>query len=211
METVMGWITNRAVLVAAAAVAGTLVLYGPVHAAGGGSSGSSGTRSMGPRLDCPNGWELSSDKKKCVPKTSGLEQELPAVGWDDVDEAFVEAAVLAHSGAYARAIDSFKALGRPNDPYVLNYLGFSHRKLGRTEEALGYYHAALAIRPDYVRARAYLGEGLLELGRADEARRQLGEIAERCGTECDAYKELDAAMNAWLDPAGQGAEESTGL
>lgn len=84
------------------------------------------------------------------------------------------------------------------DPYVLNYLGFAHRKLGETDAALAYYHKALALRPDFTRARSYLGEGYVALGRIDEARRQLALIKAECGSSCEEYRVLDAAISGYL-------------
>jgi len=154
--------------------------------------------STAPAKKCPSGWTLNADSGKCEQESSGLIEELPAIGWQGADPAFLEAAVLAHSGKYAEAIGALEALGRPDDPYVLNYLGYSHRKLGEVSQALAYYHRALALRPDYVRVHEYLGEGYLELGRLDDARGELKAIAVQCGSGCDPYVKLDAAIAAHL-------------
>ena len=163
-------------------------------------AGDASDTGSGPVITCPEGFEVTTDEatgeKNCKLKSSGLIRELPAADWAGAEPAFVEAAVLAHSGEYERAIEAFTALGRPDDAYVLNYLGFASRKLGRTEEALAYYHRALAIRPDYVRVREYLGEGYVALGRIGEARGQLTLIAAECGTGCEEYRALAAAIAA---------------
>ena len=184
----------------------TMILFsfGVAHALGG--SGSSGSTPLGgtsssqstTKLKCPKGWTFKTEINKCVKQTAAIEQSLPAVGWADSDPAFVEAAVLAHSGHYQRAIAAFNALDRAGDPYVLNYLGFSHRKLGNIDTALVYYQKALAIQPGYVRARAYLGEGYLAQGKVAQARTQLAKIAQYCGDQCDAYLTLDAKITAFL-------------
>ena len=95
---------------------------------------------------------------------------------------------------YERAIEAFTALGTPGDAYVQGYLGYANRKLGRIERALGHYHEALRLRPDYTRVRSYLGEGYAELGRFDEAREQLALIESACGRTCEEYRMLDAAI-----------------
>ena len=188
-----------------ALAAATFAVPGPAEANGGGStsgsSSGSNTRTLG-TPKCPAGWKYVPETKKCARETSGLIQELPAVGWADTDPAFVEAAVLAHSARYDQAIAAFNALGRPDDPYVLNYLGFSHRKLGQVESALAYYHKALSIQPDYIRAREYLGEGYVALGRIDEAREQLALIAQQCGTGCEEYKTLERGIAAHISAGG---------
>ena len=88
---------------------------------------------------------------------------------------------LAQAGEYERAIDALRLAPDQNDPRVLNYLGFSHRKLGRMDEALGYYHAAIAQNPDFSLVREYLGEAYIQLGQLESAREQLTEIERICG------------------------------
>jgi tetratricopeptide (TPR) repeat protein len=97
---------------------------------------------------------------------------------------------LALAGEYDWAIGVLELVSNKKDPRVLNYIGYSHRKAGRFEEAFGYYHKALEIDPNFVLAREYLGEGYVATGRVDLARAQLNEIASRCGTTCEEYQEL---------------------
>ncbi len=73
---------------------------------------------------------------------------------------------------------------------VLNETGFATRKLGNVAAALGYYQRALAVDPNYVYARAYMGEALLMQGDLTAASDQLREIGQRCGTSCPAYGHL---------------------
>jgi hypothetical protein len=162
---------------------------------GGASPGSAGT---GTDTDCPEGFTFNEQSKECEQSSGGLMRALPALGWQGADPAFVEAAVLVHSGAYEAGIAALAALDRPDDPYVLTYLGFASRKLGNVEAALAHYRAALALRPDYTRARSYLGEGLVALGRIGEAREQLDLIRAACGTGCAPYRVLDASIAGYL-------------
>jgi tetratricopeptide (TPR) repeat protein len=78
---------------------------------------------------------------------------------------------------------------------VLNGLGYSHRKLGLLDEAIGYYRRALALDPSYVLAREYLGEGYVAAGKIALAKEQLQEIASRCGLMCESYVDLAAAID----------------
>ncbi len=69
-------------------------------------------------------------------------------------------------------------------------------KLGpKADDAAMSYEKALAIDPDYVLAREYLGEGYVAAGRLDLARAQLGEIERRCGTDCRHYRKLAAVIS----------------
>ena len=49
---------------------------------------------------------------------------------------------------------------------------------------------ALAIDPNYVLVREYLGEGYIAAGKIGLAKAQLTEIASRCGTTCEEYQDL---------------------
>jgi predicted Zn-dependent protease len=69
-------------------------------------------------------------------------------------------------------------------------IGFSLRKLGRVDEAMGYYHKVLAAHPERTNTRQYLGEAFLQIGDPAKAREQLAEIASRCGTACEDYQLL---------------------
>ena len=74
-------------------------------------------------------------------------------------------------------------------------IGYSNRKAGRLEIAVSYYDQALAMQPDYVKAREYLGEGYVAAGRVDLAKLQLAEIAKRAGTSSEEYIDLSEAIS----------------
>jgi tetratricopeptide (TPR) repeat protein len=105
------------------------------------------------------------------------------------DELYDQGRALARAGHYEWAL-AVLALADQNDPHVLNYMGYSHRKAGRLEAGIAYYQKALAIDPDFVLAREYLGEGYVAAGRIELARVELDQIAQRCGTSCAEFKEL---------------------
>lgn len=58
----------------------------------------------------------------------------------------------------------------PEDPFILDSLGWVLHRLGRNAEALGHLQRSFALRPDGEIA-AHLGEVLWLLGRQDEARK----------------------------------------
>jgi len=126
------------------------------------------------------------DTKECVKVTGAnlTDPELYQQGW-----------LLAKTGNYDWAITVLSAVENKNDPDVLNMLGYSNRKAGRLELGISYYAKALEQKPDFVRAREYLGEGLVAAGRVEQAKLQLGEIAKLCGTECEEYEDLQKVIN----------------
>lgn len=112
------------------------------------------------------------------------------------DERFMAGYWLAKNGRYQEALGILTKVKNWDDPRVWNYIGYATRKLGRIDEALVYYQKALELSPDYVMSRAYMGEALLIKGNLTAARNQLGEIAKRCGTSCEAYLALEAKIQA---------------
>ena len=81
-------------------------------------------------------------------------------------------------------------------------IGFSLRKLGRVDEAMGYYHKVLAAYPDRTTTRQYLGEAYLQIGEAGKAKEQLAEIAKRCGVACEDYRLLADEIAKFEGKAG---------
>lgn len=147
--------------------------FAPVYAMGDGGSSSTTPKK------CKKGEVLKNGK--CVKATSGV---LPD------EDLYQQGRALAQAGEYDWALTVLAAISNKNDPRVLNYIGYSHRKSGRLDEAFGYYHKAIEIDPNFVLAREYLGEGYVAAGRIDLAKSQLSEIANRCGTTCEEYQEL---------------------
>ena len=110
------------------------------------------------------------------------------------DEMFFAGYWLARKGDYQAALHFLNRAENKSDPRILTYIGFANRKLGRMEEAMGYYARALEVDPNYTVARAYLGEAHIERGERPLAVDQLAEIKVRCGTTCEEYKELADAL-----------------
>jgi tetratricopeptide (TPR) repeat protein len=112
------------------------------------------------------------------------------------DELYAQGRELAKDGEYEWALDVLAVIKDQNQPRVLNYIGYSNRKAGRIELGITYYHKALAIDPNYVLAREYLGEGYVAAGKIELAKAELSEIAKRCGVTCEEYKDLSTAIGA---------------
>lgn len=123
--------------------------------------------------------------QKCIKKNSASLMD---------DDLYWAASVLAVKEDYRGALEVLAEAHNADDPRILSLTGYATRKLGRVEEGLAFYHKALALDPNLVETREYLGEGYLQLGKLAEARRELEEIAKRCGTGCESYVELDKAI-----------------
>jgi tetratricopeptide (TPR) repeat protein len=177
-------IRNAAVSLSALLLAGSMSIGAAIAAGeGGGSSGSDGTSVVKPPK-CKQGEVL--EKGKCV---NAADIKKPDKQKQSLIYDYGKS--LAKAGEYELAIATLKLAPDQNDPRVLNYLGFSNRKLGRMDEALGYYHAAVAQDPDFSLVREYLGEAYIQLGMLEQAREQLTEIERICGGRaCGEYGQL---------------------
>ena len=75
----------------------------------------------------------------------------------------------------------------PADPDTLNYLGFTHRKVGDYENAEIYYSMGLDLDPKHVGINEYMGELFVVTNRLDKAKERLA-VLKDCN--CKEYKEL---------------------
>ena len=76
---------------------------------------------------------------------------------------------------------------KPNNPDILNYLGFTSRKLGEFEKGENYYLEGLAIEPNHVGINEYLGELYVVTNRIKLAKERLN-VLTNCN--CEEYDEL---------------------
>ena len=76
---------------------------------------------------------------------------------------------------------------KPNNPDILNYLGFTTRKLGNFNQGEKYYLEGLAIEPGHIGINEYLGELYVATNRMDLAKERL-EILKACN--CEEYQDL---------------------
>jgi tetratricopeptide (TPR) repeat protein len=127
----------------------------------------------------------SDELKKCVSKFSEILTD---------DDLYAEARLRTDQGNHQEALDLLWRIKDQKQAKVLNYIGYNTRKLGRIKEGIDYYHRALALDPNYSRAREYLGEGYLQTGDLTKAEGELSEIKNRCGKKCDEYRQLAKAI-----------------
>ncbi len=90
----------------------------------------------------------------------------------------------------------------PKNADALNYLGFTHRQMGKFDAAVGYYQQALALDPDHLGANEYLGELWLQVGDLPKAEKRLEVLDDACFFGCDQYYKLRDAIRAHKQKAG---------
>ena len=96
-----------------------------------------------------------------------------------------EKAIKLFTSAYEKLLEADKK--DKNNPDILNYLGFTLRKIGKYDEAEKYYLAGLKLKPDHRGINEYLGELYVKTKRIDLARERL-EVLKNC--KCEEYEEL---------------------
>ena len=154
--------------------------------AGGGSSGGSGGASAGGGSGGGSAGGGSSGGG------AGGGGNRLTIANDSGANAYYQQAQTALAGAdYWTAADLLqKVLSRqPDNPDVLNLMGFSERKLGYGSTALYYYKKALNLQPNHIGANEYLGELYLELKQPNLAEQRLVVLQQTCGN-CEEYTEL---------------------
>ncbi len=115
------------------------------------------------------------DAKNLVKRAGKLEKK------DKIDKA---------KKLYAQA---FKKLEKAyssdkNNPDILNYMGYTSRKMGNFDQAEKFYLSGLNIKPDHNGINEYLGELYVQTNRIDKAKERL-EVLKDCN--CEEFKELE--------------------
>lgn len=119
----------------------------------------------------------------------------PDVSTLDSEPAYRDAVRLIRENRHAEAIPLLLRLDkeRPHQPEVLNWLGFSHRKLKDYPTSKRFYDAALAIAPDYRPALEYQGMWFIETGDLPRARANLARLRQLCDG-CEELRDLEEAL-----------------
>jgi predicted Zn-dependent protease len=108
------------------------------------------------------------------------------------------ARALVDAQKYDEALPALQKLDQesPNNPDILNLIGFSLRKTGKTSEALDYYNRALALNPQHRGANEYLGELYLETKQPEKAKERLEVLHNACG-DCEEFEDLQKKINQY--------------
>lgn len=91
---------------------------------------------------------------------------------------------------YLKAYDKFeKAYTKDKkNADILNYLGYTLRKIGDLEKAETYYLTGLELDPEHLGINEYLGELYVQTNRIELAKERL-EVLKGCN--CEEYEELN--------------------
>jgi predicted Zn-dependent protease len=167
----------------------------PALAAGGGGGGGGGGEAP------PSSSPPPSDSKS-THKTKKKSSKHSSIG----DPAFAQGyraayATIYDRNDYAAAIEQLKALGHYDHANVANLIGYSYRKLGDYKLSQVWYERALKADPNHVLTWQYYGLWQIEQGNRDQAQYHLSRIAAICGTGCEEYRSLAAALEK---PPGTG-------
>ena len=143
----------------------TLLLSTSLMAAGSdSSSGSSSSKET-----------LYEDAVKLVKRAGKLEKK------DKSDKA---------KKLYAQAFDKLEKAYKSDkkNPDILNYMGFTTRKIGNFEKAEKFYLKGLSLKPNHNGINEYLGELYVQTNRVEKANERL-EVLKNCN--CKEYSELE--------------------
>ena len=97
-----------------------------------------------------------------------------------------EKAKKLYSQAFKKLNEAYKS--DKKNPGILNYMGFTSRKIGNFKEAEDYYLKGLNLNPKHNGINEYLGELYVQTNRIDKAKERLA-ILKNCN--CDEYQELE--------------------
>jgi tetratricopeptide (TPR) repeat protein len=163
----------------------------PAWAAGGGGGGPPGEDIMRPTPPAskpPPAVRSSHRGKKAPDKQSLVDDPAFAAGYRDAYATIYE----RHD--YSSAIEQLRALGHDDFANVANLIGYSYRKLGEYRNSQLWYERALKSDPNHVLTWNYYGLWQIEQGNRDQAQYHLSRIAAICGTDCEEYRTLAAAL-----------------
>jgi len=97
-----------------------------------------------------------------------------------------EKAKKLYSLAFKKLNEAYKS--DKKNPDVLNYMGFTSRKIGNFKEAEDFYLKGLNLDPKHNGINEYLGELYVQTNRIDKAKERLA-ILKNCN--CEEYQDLE--------------------
>ena len=153
-----------------------VLISSPVFSAGGDSGGSDGGGEGKPQTQ----YQIA---EKMIKKAKKFEKK------NKIDKA---------QKHYKKAIGYLLKHNKkfPSDPDTLNYLGFTHRKVGDYKNAEIYYSMGLELDPKHIGINEYMGELFVVTNRLDKAKERLA-VLKDCN--CKEYEELKLVIEGKKD------------
>ena len=118
---------------------------------------------------------LYNDAVKLVKRAGKLEKK------EKLDKA-----KKLYTQAFSKLEKAYKS--DKKNPDILNYMGFTTRKVGNFDQAEKFYLEGLKIKPNHNGINEYLGELYVQTNRIDKANERL-EVLKSCN--CKEYGELE--------------------
>ncbi len=139
------------------------------------------------------GMSLAQPPMALAAGSDGSPQSAPA------DPTYSAALKNVESNNFAEAVPLLQKFiaANPKNASAYNYLGYSKRKLGKYDEALGAYQQALEINPEHRGALEYLGELYLKTDRLELAQKQLDKLDNVCFFPCAEYTVLKKRLGEY--------------
>jgi len=97
-----------------------------------------------------------------------------------------EKAKKLYSQAFKKLKKAYKT--DKNNPDILNYMGYTSRKVGNFEKAEKFYLKGLSLEPNHNGINEYLGELYVQTNRIDKANERLA-VLKNCN--CEEYQDLE--------------------
>lgn len=105
-----------------------------------------------------------------------------------------KALIAASDWKGAIAVLNAVTAAEPGNADAWNLLGYATRKNGDPKAAIPLYAKALALNPRHRGALEYQGEAFVETRNLTRARANLAALKRICGTRCEEYRDLAAAI-----------------
>ena len=119
--------------------------------------------------------DFYNDAKKLVKRAGKLEKK------EKIDKA-----KKLYSQAFKKLEKAYSS--DKKNPDILNYMGFTTRKVGNFDQAEKFYLEGLKIKPNHNGINEYLGELYVQTNQIDKANERLA-VLKNCN--CDEYQELE--------------------
>jgi hypothetical protein len=130
-------------------------------------------------------------------------EESPAGASSSSDYALGRKAVEAKDWANAIQLLTRAEVQDDRNPDLENFLGYAYRNIGRFDEALRHYKAALRMNPRHRGAHEYIGEAYLVLNDLPKAEEHLAALKQICLVACEEYEDLEKAIAVYRARRGR--------